>query len=154
MKKVATIVSYLGMVNIAVLTLLTGVDVVGRYVFNSPLPGTFELTEVIMALAVAFGIVVTTSKDEHINVDAFFVKLPPPVQHGLLILASIIGALVFGVMCWKGMEAWMGSVKSSEATNLLKIPISPFKFVFAFGFLLSLIFLIRQIVHLLRDKKG
>ena len=154
MNKIATMVSYLGMLVIAVLTVLTGIDVVGRYAFNSPLPGAFELTEAIMALAVAFGIVVTTAKDEHINVDALFVKLPAFWQRVLLLLAAIIGVLVFGVMFWKGTEAGIDAVRSSETTTLLHVPISPFKFALAAAFLISVLFLIRQIVRLLRKERG
>ena len=153
MNRIAALASYLGMLVIVALALLTGIDVLGRYAFNSPLPGAFELTEAFMALAVAFGIVVTTAKDEHINVDALFVKLRASAQRVLLLLASIIGVLVFGAMSWKGMVSGMDAVKSGETTLLLKVPVSPFKFVLAAGFLFSVFFLIDRIVRLLRHKR-
>ena len=144
--------SYLGMIAVVFLALLTGVDVVGRYLFNSPLQGTFELTEVFMCLVVAFGIAYTTAKDEHIMVDALFVKLPSSAQRKLIVVANIFAALVFAVLCWKGMETGIDSIRDKETTELLNVPVFPFKFVLVLGFFLSLIFVVVRIAQFRNQK--
>jgi TRAP-type transport system small permease protein len=154
LNKLMAITSYLGMAAVVALTLLTGLDVGGRYIFNLPLPGTFELTEVILSVIVAFGVVITTASDEHILVDALFVKLSSSAQRVLLVVAGVVGALVLGIMSWKGLEAALEAMQTHEATMLLNVPISPFKLVLFLGFFLSLIFLFIRIVHLLVKKHG
>ncbi len=146
--------SYLGMTAVGFLALLTGVDVVGRYLFNSPLQGTFELTEVVMCLVVGFGIAFTTAKDEHIVVDALFEKLPSSAQRKLTVVANVLGVLVFGILCWKGVQTGIDSIMDKEETELLNVPVFPFKFALVLGFFLSLIFVIVRIVQLMNRKQN
>jgi TRAP-type C4-dicarboxylate transport system permease small subunit len=37
------------------LMLITGIDVIGRYLFHSPLVGAFEMSELALAIMVLFG---------------------------------------------------------------------------------------------------
>jgi TRAP-type C4-dicarboxylate transport system permease small subunit len=154
LNKIGTCMSYLGMSAVVFLALLTGMDVVGRYLFNSPLQGTFELTEIVMCLVVAFGIAFTTAKDEHIMVDALFEKLPSSAQRKLTVVANTCGVLVFGILCWKGVETGIESIRDKEATELLNVPVFPFKFILVLGFFLSLLFVIVRIVQLMNRKQN
>ena len=45
---------------------LTVVDVVARYLFNSPVNGAFELTEMMLATVVFLALPLTTAAGEHI----------------------------------------------------------------------------------------
>ena len=58
------------------LMLFTCFDVVGRYVFNSPLTGATELTEIAIAIIVFSSLPVISWRNEHIAVDMLdrFVK--------------------------------------------------------------------------------
>ncbi|MEI6470341.1 MAG: TRAP transporter small permease [Betaproteobacteria bacterium] len=95
MNKIFTLPTYFGMIVIVIMALLTGFDVVGRYVFNSPIPGTFELTEALMSIVVASGIAKATQMGEHISVDALYVKLSAPTQRWLTLTERIIGPSFF-----------------------------------------------------------
>src|SRR3546814_2116480 len=49
------------------LMVCTFVDVVGRYVFNSPLPGALELTEIMMASLIFTILPVVSARSDHIR---------------------------------------------------------------------------------------
>src|SRR3546814_20860011 len=51
------------------LMVCTFVDVVGRYVFISPLPGALELTEIMMASLIFTILPVVSARSDHITVD-------------------------------------------------------------------------------------
>src|SRR3546814_13262355 len=51
------------------LMVCTFVDVVGRYVFNSPLPGALELTEIMMASLIFTILPVVSARSDTITVD-------------------------------------------------------------------------------------
>ena len=53
------------------LMLLTCVDVVGRYFFNKPVTGGFELTEMLLAALIFAGLPLVTLRGDHITVDLF-----------------------------------------------------------------------------------
>jgi TRAP-type C4-dicarboxylate transport system permease small subunit len=48
---------------------LTVADVVGRYLFGRPLPGGFELTEMLLAVAVFASLPLVELREEHIAID-------------------------------------------------------------------------------------
>ncbi len=48
---------------------VTVVDVAGRYLFGKPLPGGFELTEMLLAVAVFASLPLVELREEHIAID-------------------------------------------------------------------------------------
>ena len=153
MGRIVSAATYVGMFIVVGMAVLTGVDVVGRALFQSPLKGTYELSEIFLSSIVAFGIAATTAAEEHITVDTLFVKLRPSGQRLLKLTANFFGIVVFAILIWQGIVAGLGSIAAHEGTEVLGVPIYPFRFVLAFGFLLSFIVLIYQTGDLLRSKR-
>ncbi len=153
MKKVVAVMSYAGVAAVMGMALLTGVDVVGRYAFNKPVQGGVELVELLMGIIVACGVAVTTAADDHISVDTVFTKLPSLGQHVLRVLGGIICTFVFAILAWQGLNGGIDAADSGKTTSILKVPISPFQFFLAIGFLVSFMLLLIQTIPLLRKKK-
>ena len=153
MNKIVVVMSYVGVGAGMCMALLTGVDVAGRYAFNKPVQGSMELIELLMGIIVACGVAVTTAVDDHISVDTFFGKLPSFGQHILRVFAGVIGTFVFAILAWQGVNGGIDAVDLGKATSILKVPISPFQFFLAIGFLVSFMFLLTQTILLLRGKK-
>jgi len=152
LKKVFAIMSYVGVVSVVCLALLTGTDVVGRYFFNSPVRGTIDLIEILMVILFACGIVVTTALDDHISVDSLYDKLPSRGQYILRVFAGSVCTFLFFILVWQGYQGGMIAAKSGKVSPTLDMPLSPFKFFLAIGFLASLIFSIKNLVLFLRNK--
>ena len=55
-KSVARGINGVGVTALTLLMLLTAVDVCLRYLFDSPITGSYELSEFMMAILVAFGL--------------------------------------------------------------------------------------------------
>ena len=66
---------------------------------------------------------------------------------------SLLGVLVFAVLIWQDVVSGVQSIEAHEQTELLRVPIPPFRFILGFGFFLSFVALIFQIVNLFRPKK-
>jgi len=91
------------------LMLLTCVDVVGRYFFNKPVTGGFELTEMLLAALIFAGLPLVTLRGDHITVDLFDPVTPDwlfRIQHAL---ASLIGAACTGYLAWLPVAARNGA---------------------------------------------
>lgn len=153
MKKVVAVMSYAGVAAVMGMALLTGVDVVGRYAFNKPVQGGVELVELLMGIIVACGVAVTTAADDHISVDTVFTKLPSLGQQVLRVFGGIICTFVFAILAWQGFNGGIDAADSGKTTSILKVPISPFQFFLAIGFLVSFMLLLIQTIPLLRKKK-
>jgi TRAP-type C4-dicarboxylate transport system permease small subunit len=152
LKKVFAITSYIGGASVVCLALLTGTDVVGRYFFNRPVRGTIDLIEILMGVLFASGIAVTTALDDHITVDSLYDLLPSLGQLILRVLGGSICTFIFFILVWQGYQGGMLAAKSGKVSPTLDIPLFPFKFFLAIGFLVSLIYSIRQLILLFRRK--
>ena len=58
-----------GTVLLVVMMLVTTIDVIGRYIFNSPFGGANEIAEFLQALVVYLGIAYTATQKGHVAVD-------------------------------------------------------------------------------------
>ena len=111
--------------------LLTFVDVVARYVFNFPLRGAFEITELMLLVLIFAGLPLVSHADEHVTMD-FIDRLLP--QRVLAVLLRSVHVLVAVVMFFL---AWQVSIKAGrlagygDTTDVLKILVSPFIYFMA-----------------------
>ena len=83
-----------------VMMFLTFVDVVARYLFNRPIAGAFEVTELLLVLIFA-GLPLVTYADEHALMD-FIDRLLGP--RGTAVLERLVQALCAAVMF---LLAWL-----------------------------------------------
>ena len=110
---------------------VTSVDVIGRYVFNSPLTGAFELTELMLAALIFIGLPLATERDEHITVDLLDAFLPHPVIRSQVMAMSALSAVVLAVLAW---QLWLkaGSLaEDGSITNTLEVPLAPIGYLMA-----------------------
>ncbi|MCF8200204.1 MAG: TRAP transporter small permease [Sulfuritalea sp.] len=81
--------------------LLTFVDVVGRYFFNSPVSGSSEATEILLAVIIFAGIPAAAARGEHITIDLLGHLLGQRTRRILAVLGGGFAALVMGVVAWR-----------------------------------------------------
>jgi len=106
--------------------LLTFADVLGRYVFNTPLRGAFEITELALLSLIFAGLPLVSRADEHVTMD-FIDKILGPAARALLrrFVHGLCGVIILG-MAWL---VWLKAGKISaygDTTDVLKIPVGPF----------------------------
>src|SRR5215510_10146204 len=80
---------------------LTTVDVVGRYFFNRPLRGAFEVTELLLLTLIFAGLPLASRAGEHVTLD-FVDQLLRPKGRSLLARAVdlLCGVIVLG-LAWR-----------------------------------------------------
>ncbi|MFP1646504.1 TRAP transporter small permease [Pontitalea aquivivens] len=104
---------------------LTLADVTGRNLFNQPVPGATELTE-IAVVAITFLLYPRVAwANTHISVDLLDNVLGRMVRHGLEVLAAVLAAGVFGVLAWR-LWVLAGRVADyGDITPYLRLPLAP-----------------------------
>ncbi|QDL94269.1 TRAP transporter small permease (plasmid) [Paroceanicella profunda] len=127
----------LSTVLILALTLVTCVDVVGRYWFNAPLPGAFELTELMLGALVFAALPLTTRDGGHVEVDLVGMLMGARGGAVLTAFGNVFAALVLAVFAWRlGVEA-LRLGEDGSVTNALRLPMAPVAWFAAFACLLS-----------------
>jgi len=117
--------------------LLTFVDVVARYLFDFPLRGGFEVTELMLLVLIFAGLPLVSHADEHVTMD-FIDRLLP--AHGRRVLARVVHAACAAVMFFLAWQMWVKAGKIAgygDTTDVLKITVGPFVYFMAAMILLT-----------------
>jgi len=102
------------------------VDVIGRYFLNRPLPGSSEITEIMMAVLIYAGLPVVSQRNAHISVDLFGSLTPKALVPIRDFAIRLLCAATLGLIAWR---LWAyGNQLSKDVTEYLKLPQAPFVF--------------------------
>ncbi|MXN65474.1 TRAP transporter small permease subunit [Stappia sp. GBMRC 2046] len=133
---------------ILIMMAVTFVDVIGRYVFSSPLPGAFELTEVLLGLVIFAGLPLVTLREEHVTVDLVTSRVPNFIRQWLLKFAHVVTAAVLIVLAWRLGIIARDLSAYGDATVFLRLPLGPVAGIMAalcaFGAAASLVVFFRR----------
>jgi TRAP-type transport system small permease protein len=152
-KKVHAISSVLNAVGAGVLFLmmfLTSADVFMRFLFNRPIKGAFELTELMMVVTVFFAVAYTESKKSHIGVELLVDRLRQRAQAGIDALTSLLSLGIISVILWQGALSAHETFLKGEYSALLKIPLFYFKALVPLGALVLNLEILVSLIHSLR----
>lgn len=125
--------SYIGNTAIVLMMLLTTADVVGRYFFNSPVLGAYEITEYLMMIMVFSFLAFAQSQSAHISVDIVFDRLPPNVKYALERLNHLICLVMLCLVTYMAVHRVLDIIESGASSTLLKIPDYPFAIFMVIG---------------------
>ena len=148
---------YAAAVIVVVLMLLNTVDVIGRYFFNSPVPSTFEFSEMLLALIIFLALPYVQYKKAHISIEILYDRYPSRVRQIFDIVCQVIGLAVFALIAKQGIVMLRSSMEIQELNEgKIEFSITAFKWVVAFGMGLLAVRtasqLIESIQQFLKDK--
>jgi len=111
---------------LAMMMFMMAIDVIGRYFFNSPLPGGLEMVEFFMALIVPLSIAYCASKRSHVAVDLVVDHLPKILRQILRVIVTILSIVFVALISWQNF-LYIFEIRDSNLTSaVLKIPAYPF----------------------------
>ncbi len=84
-----------------VMMALTFFDVLGRYIFNRPIAGSYELTEYMMAIVVSFSIAYCATHKGHVSIDLVTSRFPQRVQAIIDCITCLLGLSLFSLITWQ-----------------------------------------------------
>jgi TRAP-type C4-dicarboxylate transport system permease small subunit len=115
------------------LMLLTTADVAGRYFFNAPLGGVFDLTHFAVSIMVYLGLAYCGMRGTHVVIELLYDRLPAVLQGPLKRLTSLVGCVLFGLISWRTMVQSVDVREFGEASQMMAIPFYPLYWLVAFG---------------------
>ena len=126
------------------LMLVTFVDVVARYLFNRPIRGAFEVTELLLLVLIFAGLPLVSHADEHVTMDFIDRMLPAPAVPVLIRAVHALVAAVFFFLTWQVIIKAGRISAYGDTTDVLRIAVGPFVY-----FMAAMIFL-SGLVHLFK----
>lgn len=149
--RVATWLARAGAISLAIIMTLTFFDVVGRYLFNAPIVGTVDLTELLMGMMIYLGVGLTTHARGHIRVDLVIDRMRDRMRSLCDVITIAISITVVAMICW---QLWLRAGVAYDKGDLTQIwewHIWPVAYVMAACSILMVTSLALQFVEAVRD---
>lgn len=141
-------------VALALLMFFTVADVLGRYLLNYPIAGTFELTEMSMVLIVFLALGLAEQRREHIALDLAYNAFSPGVRGLVDPLVAVVSLGVVAAMTWQLFAYARRMSEGAYTTAVLQVPVYPFVYVALVGCGLYALAIVMEAVASDRAKKG
>lgn len=123
---------------------LTFVDVILRYVFNSPLRGSFEITELMMVILIMAGLPLVSRSEEHVVLDIFDERMSAALRRLLRLLVNLVCSAVMAGMGWL-MWIKAGQLdRYGDTTAALRITLAPYVY------LMAVLIFVTALIHLVQ----
>ena len=149
-KIVRAVALYCGGAVLAVLMTVIIVDVTGRYVFNTPLSGSLDLSIVLLVLAVSCAIGYGGRTGAHVTADMVTTVIGPTFEWISGIGIKALAAVVTSIWSWRLFVTGTTAGRLEESTQLLNIPFEPIYKALSVGVGLYALVLIVETIVLIR----
>ena len=106
--------------------IFTFADVLGRYLFNSPLPAAYEIISLVMPGVIFCALPLTNRREGHVTIDLLDPLTPNAVKLAQSVLVNLFAAGIILFVAWR--LAWRSYDHSRfyGVTDELYLPLWPF----------------------------
>jgi TRAP-type C4-dicarboxylate transport system permease small subunit len=105
---------------------ITFVDVVLRYIFNAPLRGGFEITELMLVMLIFAALPLVSRREEHVVMDFLDHFLAPGIYRALRVLEHVVSAAVMAGLGWLLWQKAGKLAAYGDTTSVLRVELAPF----------------------------
>jgi len=112
---------------------LTFFDVVSRKALDNSIPGSLELTELLMVVVIFAALPLVSLRGEHVTFDSLDAWTPPALrraQQALVHLLCAAAMLALGWLMWREGGQFLATGETTAQLKILKAP-----FIYAMGVL-------------------
>lgn len=141
----------LAAVVLMLMMIVTFVDVLGRYLFLAPLPGAFELTEIMMAMLIFAGLPLVCRANQHVTVNLIVGLLSPKIRRFQRLITQVLMVIVLAVMSWRMWIKAADMLEQGDETAYLLLPVAPVAFLMTVLTAVSTVIVAGQFVRIFRE---
>ncbi|GAC1534105.1 MAG: hypothetical protein NVS2B4_14390 [Ramlibacter sp.] len=104
---------------------LTFFDVLGRKFLDNSIPGSLEMTELLMVVVIFGALPLVSLRGEHVLFDSLDDRIPPAalrVQKGVIHALSALALIALAVLMWKTGSQFAAAGETTAQLKLAKAP--------------------------------
>jgi len=121
--RTSELLALVGGAMILFIMIMTVISILGRQLFNSPIKGDFEITELACGIAVFLFFPYTQITGQNIVAEFFTAGLSTLYRARLESLHDLIFAAVAMFLAWRIFEGLLDKLASTQTTMLLGLPV-------------------------------
>ena len=114
---------------LTVMVMVTTIDVIGRYVFHSPIHGAYESNEFLLAILIFSALPQVTLHNQHLTVSLLDGVLSKRAKHLQRMIISLISGGGLAILSY---YLWLHAIQLADygdRSNALDIPIAPIAYI-------------------------
>ncbi|HZA67342.1 MAG TPA: TRAP transporter small permease [Geminicoccaceae bacterium] len=147
--RLSTLIERIAGLFLAAITVLVFASAIGRYAFAAPIPDAFDVSRLMLGVAVLWGFASVGYRGAHIKVDLVAEVVPPRLCFWLDVIASVVLLLFTAVLAWMLLGRVESAYASNEATFDLRLAVWPWLAAIWLGVLASVFTITSRIVLML-----
>jgi len=128
--KINIIMLIVGILGAVISLFYISTDVFFRYLFNRPVHGTIEMCSMFLAISAVCCFTPSLTENKHIKTNLFLDRFPFRLRNFLEGIFDIIGASIVGFATVCVFIDSLHTYEYGDLTDVLLVPIAPFKFTF------------------------
>lgn len=131
MRGIVEILNLIAIAALLAMLLLVCANVVMRYIFKSPIPGTYEITQMLM-ICLSPCIAVNILSKQCVWVDVFTSKLGRIGQMMIDVITLPLSVGIIGIMAWQGFNMIFTSIEKNSYSQIMNFRLYewPFRAVY------------------------
>lgn len=127
----------LGAIALTLMAVVLGTGIISRYLFNRPIPGVYDIVQLLLIWVVFLSLSFTQKEERHIRVEIVLRKLSTRMRIYFDIASTVVGFILCLLMSWQTVKlAWNSVMIGEYWPGLLRVPIYPSKIVLSLGVIL------------------
>ena len=100
--------------------LLTFIDVIGRYLFLSPLPAAYEIISLMMPAIIFCALPLTVLRETHVTVDLLDTFIPSGLARVQGVVVNLVSAAALALVTWRlSVKGWEDRYYETVTDELL-----------------------------------
>ena len=119
-----------------ILMMIIVADVFLRCFFNRPILGSIEIVEFMLLVTVFLVLPNNQYRKINIVIDIFYSRLSQKAKRVMDVIIDVTSLAIVSLLSWRAFAHFQFFLDSNSSTDLLKMPIAPFQFILAFGWLM------------------
>ena len=131
MRKIIDVFNIVAVAALVGVLLLVCCNVVMRYIFNNPIPGTYEMTQMLM-ICLSPCIAVNIMSGQCVWVDVLTSKFRRAGQMVIDVITLPISVLMIGIMAWQGYRMIWTSIEQNSYSAIMTFRLYewPFRLIY------------------------
>lgn len=146
--RISRVMALVAAVSLCTMMLLTVVDVAGRFFFNIPLNGAWEMIGLSLVCAGTWALANCQKENGHVNVTVLLHRFSPRIEAAVLGIGYLLGLVALSIISWGAFtRAHRYYLEEGHYTDMLHIPYSPFLLIMAIGIGMFALLLLVDLIH-------
>ena len=152
-RRIVSVLMYISMGALTTMMFLGSTDVIGRYIFNKPIFGTYVIFAILLPIMVFMGAAYTQMEEEHVKITLLTSVFTKRVQAILGTVTTFIAFVLFLLIFWRGTVAVIAAYHSGRHLMNINIPIYMVQILVPLGALSMLPVFISQMLRFISQIK-